>query len=400
MSVDEKQSGRFEAGKLSWLLQFPEPIEARYEAAHGRQRVATMRASIVVGLLIYNLYNITSVVLLPDILWSTVAVRVLGVTVVAVVFAVCLDGLSARWRERLALISLLGAALLPIGFYWVSNAAYAGYTVGEFGLMLAYGNMLLCLRFVHALVFTAVHVSVTLLAFDTKPGGDPGLQFAFSLQVVSAAIFTLYANYRTERQRCTGYLTALAAWQRSANAESVSQRYKTMSRTDSLTGLLNRRALDEELQRWFRGSRRPQEAGLAVIMLDIDHFKPYNDCLGHPAGDRCLGQVAKVLRSISARHGALCTRFGGEEFVIVVFDIQPGQAQAVADELADGVRALDIPHPARPDGKHCITVSVGVAMTRPGGGSHDADSLLAAADEALYSAKDNGRDRIEFPAIA
>lgn len=177
--------------------------------------------------------------------------------------------------------------------------------------------------------------------------------------------------------------------------------------TDGLTGLANRRCFDEVAPReWLRAQR--SGAPLSLLLVDIDHFKAYNDHYGHPAGDRCLQDVASAMRSVVRRPADLLARYGGEEFVMLLPETDARGAAAVAAQLIQAVDALARPHAASPVAP---VVSVSVGVSSHGGGpsvleeSADApaptlDRLVAAADEALYAAKKGGRRRACSLALA
>lgn len=164
-----------------------------------------------------------------------------------------------------------------------------------------------------------------------------------------------------------------------------------LSFLDSLTGLANRRRFDETLENeWRRGIRA--RTPLSVVMVDIDHFKPYNDSLGHPEGDRCLTAVAEVISNSVGRAGDLAARYGGEEFVVLIPAADRNAALAFGERLRQACEARAIPHPASPAGA-VITISVGVS-TRIPSDETTAASLVEEADAALYKAKQEGRNRV------
>ncbi len=158
---------------------------------------------------------------------------------------------------------------------------------------------------------------------------------------------------------------------------------------DGLTGVWNRRAFDERLAECWRTSLRKQQA-LAVILIDVDHFKFYNDMLGHPAGDECLRQVACALHDGVLRGNSMLARYGGEEFVALIEDADLDAARLSAERLRQAVIGLGLPHPRSSVASH-VTVSVGVASISANGLTTP-KTLLDAADAALYIAKRNGRD--------
>jgi two-component system chemotaxis family response regulator WspR len=146
-----------------------------------------------------------------------------------------------------------------------------------------------------------------------------------------------------------------------------------LARLDQLTGLANRRCFDEILAgEWQRAQRHGWE--LALVVFDVDEFKPYNDQFGHPAGDSCLRRLANAAREVVHRHGDLVARLGGEEFAVVLPQTPVGGAAAVA-------------------GREVVTISIGVASLRPNAEQRIED-LIEAADQALYAAKRAGRNRV------
>ncbi len=166
-------------------------------------------------------------------------------------------------------------------------------------------------------------------------------------------------------------------------------------RLDPMTQVANRLALGEAMQReWERARLRGMP--LALLMIDVDFFKAYNDHYGHIAGDRCLQRVAQALASAVQRSGELAARYGGEEFAVLLPGADELRAVAVAHRLREAVRELALEHQASPCGAQ-VTISVGVACVRPADGQpleHAQTTLFQQADEALYRAKQAGRDRV------
>lgn len=159
---------------------------------------------------------------------------------------------------------------------------------------------------------------------------------------------------------------------------------------DGLTGIPNRRYFDERLEEeWLRGAR--EQSWLTLIMLDVDHFKQYNDLYGHIAGDECLRAVARAISGGLLRPADVAARFGGEEFVLILPGTDANGAEFVANKVCKAVEALGIPHD-RSTASNFVTVSLGVATTVPAHGAQ-VSSLLAEADAALYAAKEAGRNR-------
>jgi diguanylate cyclase (GGDEF)-like protein len=164
---------------------------------------------------------------------------------------------------------------------------------------------------------------------------------------------------------------------------------RALSLTDGLTGVSNRRAFDERLDtEWRRCSR--VGAPISLIMVDIDHFKLYNDHYGHLAGDASLTMVAQAMRRAAARPQDVVARYGGEEFAILLPQVNAHGAERVALKLLAELKELAIPHPTSPTEPR-LTVSMGIAACVPAEGSVHAD-LVQAADAQLYEAKAAGRN--------
>ncbi|MBH9552537.1 diguanylate cyclase [Inhella gelatinilytica] len=166
---------------------------------------------------------------------------------------------------------------------------------------------------------------------------------------------------------------------------------RRMAFIDGLTGLHNRRALDERLQVELRHAAR-QGDSVAVALVDVDHFKRYNDQYGHLAGDEALRQVAAALQRSMLRPVDMAARYGGEEMVCLLPQTEAQGAQAVGERLRAAVEALALPHP-QSSAAPVLTISVGVAAGR-GRVDGDPTALLQAADQALYEAKRMGRNRV------
>ncbi len=159
---------------------------------------------------------------------------------------------------------------------------------------------------------------------------------------------------------------------------------------DPLTGIGNRRMFDSGLKREQRRAARTEHP-LALLMLDVDHFKSFNDTYGHPVGDVCLQSIASTIGRLAQRPADLAARLGGEEFAILLPETDTAGAVAIAERAQDAIRQLRIPHRHGVDG--IVTVSIGVAVVwpqRPDGGNAD---LVHLADASLYAAKAQGRNR-------
>ena len=211
-------------------------------------------------------------------------------------------------------------------------------------------------------------------------GGDDYLQKPVSDVVLRAKIRAM--------QRIVQMRHSLLVLTRKLDA--ANQELKRLSAVDGLTGVANRRMFDEALSREWRRSMR-QETELSIVMCDVDYFKKFNDTYGHQAGDECLKQVAFAMAKATERGGDLLARYGGEEFGIILPDTKLGGAAFVAERMRHSVAQLKLAHAGSDHGQ--VTISCGVssmvatADNRP-------EALLLAADQALYQAKQAGRNQV------
>lgn len=177
--------------------------------------------------------------------------------------------------------------------------------------------------------------------------------------------------------------------------KEANDKLEALSNTDGLTGIANRRYFDQMLlQEWNRALRT--NAPISLVMLDVDHFKHYNDKYGHLAGDACLQALAKALKQTARRAGEFVARFGGEEFVVLLPETDSQDAPEIAKRIQREIRALALPHEDVSPG--IITVSLGVVSMTPSK-EQIPEELVRQADLALYRAKNSGRNYLQFTTI-
>lgn len=186
-------------------------------------------------------------------------------------------------------------------------------------------------------------------------------------------------------------------WMKQRVAAQIQAELENQANTDRLTGLANRRLLDthvgKELRRMLRHARGGNKGNLlAVVVIDVDHFKRYNDTYGHTAGDVCLRAVAEAIQGCIARPGDLACRFGGEEFVLVLPETDEEGALVVAETVRSRVEQLARPHASSPVAD-VVTVSAGAAAVEVDNGLQ-IEQLIELGDKALYEAKQRGRNRV------
>ncbi|OBY89421.1 MULTISPECIES: GGDEF domain-containing protein [unclassified Pseudomonas] len=216
----------------------------------------------------------------------------------------------------------------------------------------------------------------------------------FTLVYLPIALFSLFISWTNIKGVRQAFLADLEERRQRAELASLNLRLQELATTDGLTGVGNRRALDLQLNESWHGMRahgRP----FALLMADIDYFKPYNDHYGHQAGDRCLCQVAENLVGTLRGGRANVYRYGGEEFAILLEATNAEDLRCVAERLREQVASQGIEHLHRPDSLRQLTISLGAAMANEGG-LHEPRELLARCDRHLYIAKQKGRNRVQL----
>lgn len=174
------------------------------------------------------------------------------------------------------------------------------------------------------------------------------------------------------------------AWEQNSYNNQLINRLDALAHRDPLTGAANRRAMNSILYDAIDNG-----GSFALIMLDVDFFKHYNDTYGHPAGDRCLIQVADALQRSTRQSEDVVARYGGEEFAIILFNATLPEAEAVADRVKQELKLTAIPHQASAVSTF-VTVSQGITCSAP---AKTAEQIVSDADAALYRAKESGRNR-------
>jgi len=286
-------------------------------------------------------------------------------------------------RELLdACLSLTAQACIVLILLRIPHP-HAAYYVFGIPFVALYSLTIARLRFPFALG-SAILVSLAFVVILPHIPSIPASTHSFQLAFVTASMgLGLFANHATERTARTSYLQFLAQRLQQENLSRDNAVLSLLAGTDPLTSLANRRSFDN-----FLAERAANGKGCALVLMDIDHFKAYNDTYGHQAGDLCLQVFAGNLRQ-NLRGQDFVARVGGEEFAMVLPGTDRDEAVRVTQRLHDSFREFGIPHEASPVAPH-LTFSAGIALCFD---SCPPDRLYAHADAALYKAKDQGRDR-------
>lgn len=371
---------------------FPSQLESKFNADTNSDRSRDLLLTMSLGCFFFFLSTLTDFAFTPDIGLIGLALRL---AVLPFVATVLLFGPRVQSQHRellLAFTAFVAVAILSL-IPFFSAAVQAPFSFTTAMLAMIYANTTLGLRFRKACYFTLFSCLLCgfMIVDYSRESGAIGA--AIILQLIVAGTFSLFANYRIERSVRLGYLLDVREGLRLKALSADREKLRTLSNTDVLTGVGNRGSFNS---RCAAALADPANAGASagLLMIDVDHFKAYNDYYGHVAGDRCLRAVAKQI-SASVRGGDdVVARYGGEEFVVFLLNILPDEAEALAKRICAAVNELRMPHLSRADGIVQVTVSVGVATTVIGAETSLID-LVEMADRALYAAKRKGRNRYE-----
>lgn len=363
-------------------LRFDAELERRYAEETQPQRLQFLTTVGIYGAVIYNVFLLSDWLSLND-MFSYVALGRLCLITPLFIFLLLLgQRMNSRWAvETIAATGTVLGSIMPLVVMIYSASPYRlHYQLGML-LIMVYCTMIQQLPARYAAVAMACMLVIQLVTTYIADFADFKTWQANALLFVATAVLLMLASYFLERGSRLSYLYAL-------RGRLLQAQLMAIALTDPLTQLFNRRHQGEVLSAiWARAQDTPMT--VAVILLDIDHFKAFNDSYGHLQGDECLKRLSRAIQQTAQEQGALAFRFGGEEILVLMTNAGASQARALAEALQAAVAQLDIPHPVLGEGAR-VTVSQGIAAgTAP---FIKADALIGSADSALYAAKNAGRN--------
>lgn len=221
------------------------------------------------------------------------------------------------------------------------------------------------------IIFVSAMTDTSFFAEGIRSGGDIYLFKPIVKEVLESMINAMHRIAKIQEE-----------------LHSTKLRMELLAHQDALTGLVNRRGFDNAVALELEHSRADRSP-LSLLLLDIDHFKAFNDHYGHPEGDACLTAVGKVLKSAACRPHDIASRYGGEEFAILLPNTKLEHAKIVADRVMDGMKQLAYSHEKSPTADH-VTISAGIVELQS---TETEDAFIKRADETLYKAKQAGRNQ-------
>ena len=365
-----------------------------------RQQDATQRKEARVAIwlagALYVFFSVTDIILIKDVYPYSVMMRFF----ISIAYVFVID-IQLRRNYDLNLIDKQCAIGIFSGYAaWIWLSSYSEYglsvsyylTYGTIFMMIS--NLYFNFRFKLAALTSGLIVVSFLIALFTIFPVSYEYTICIGALYISSYVLTLFVNWKLNEERYRVFLNSLHAEIRQKEASDRGAALLRLSTTDALTGLANRRATDDELRVLWEGWHSARQ-GFAVILIDIDYFKRFNDHYGHQEGDRCLIAVAEAMARATGRHQCALGRFGGEEFIALIRCGSREHAGLVAEEVRCAVENLQVQHEQRPDHSGFVTVSVGAAFSGDVGGDK-VERLVTEADRALYGAKASGRNRVRI----
>lgn len=358
-------------------LRFEGNLEREFQAFYTEGHLVRVRLAAYLATFLFALFVVIDLMTLPqEVSWWTVRIR-LGLIIPSFLLTLALSYVPG-WRRHIG-TAMFGAALIT----GIATVILLGIGL-KMGAQIPYEGILLIALFIYLIAclqwWRALFANlVTLAAFivmEVLYQTDPQARLYQIVFMCAANAVGAYGGYFLEHSARTMFL--------------INKLLNELAELDGLTGLSNRRTLNLHLDRIWRQAMRDQQ-DVAVAMIDIDHFKKYNDRYGHAQGDAALRAVADVISHHARRPLDITARYGGEEFAVVWYHPTASELAKMAEVLTRAVAALELPHADSEFGK--VTISVGVALMTPAAGQSSAN-VLRAADEALYQAKHLGRNRV------
>lgn len=300
---------------------------------------------------------------------------------------------SSLWMHGWAGLFFILGVIYFCGFMYFTPLNKPEYlvSIGMFVVALSAASAISNTASIYATLSFFIPITVPNVIFLFVYGGTAGTVAAFTI-VIYASI-ALYLLKKSNKAYEKSIFLNFKHKQEIEKRKKIEQKLHDISRKDSLTGLFNRRYFDEMLKvEMGRASRN--NLPLCLIMFDVDCFKEYNDTYGHVSGDNCLIEIADIANSFVSRHGDIIVRYGGEEFAIILPNIELDGAVLFANSLQEGIQKKRIAHAStKLSCLNCVTISLGVATLRAGKKT-SANDFIENADSALYEAKRFGRNRV------
>ncbi|GAP20264.1 GGDEF domain-containing protein [Leptolinea tardivitalis] len=371
-------------------LHFSEELENLFLRETSPYRQQQVAICLLIAVFMYDFFLITDRTMLSDIFTIVASIRLFVITPVLLLLVLLIyGGVQEKFREMSLPVLTFFIGISLIYFMSISQNPNKIFYHPGFLLIVIFANVVLRCQFTYAVASSlALFISYTFF-YPSLEAMPPEIRMVDTTMLFSCIVLTLYTNYTLEYEQRMSYLFSLRERIRQEAVLAQNRRLTRMVSTDPLTRLANRREVDDFIDRL---AEEPHPSQLSAIVLDIDHFKKYNDFYGHLAGDECLRHVAHEMRRVVQRKGDLIGRIGGEEFVALLPDADLSAGMEIAEKIRSSIYSKQIPH-AGSENDTCVTISAGVSSGIVSGKT-DIHTLMEEADAALYRAKAGGRNRV------
>lgn len=359
-------------------------------------RKRATRQGLWIAVAAYLLYSLTDILVVPDVAFHTITARfVIGILAVSIL------EMQLRARVSANIIDAWAATAVVLAYAsWLytarmtADAQAISYYMVFGAIFMMSVNLFFSFQFRLALVASVTVMLIFLNSLYAFPAMAPLQKLTLGAFCISCFVFTSYVNFKLNKERYKVFLNAVEARFQQKEATERGKTLLRLSNTDPLTGMENRRCIDQRLRTcWDNWQKEGQS--FAVLLIDVDFFKHYNDFYGHQEGDRCLILVANALSNAIEPFNATIGRYGGEEFIVLAQLDSREETGRLAEIICRTVRDMDLPHRQRRDGTSIVTVSIGASLTRSQTGSK-LEKVIHEADRALYAAKASGRNGIKL----
>lgn len=370
------------------VLNLPEKIEADYQAYKRERLLSFRRMCLLMGLLVACVLSLSETLVYQD-KWAELALLAYGLAFPYFIFNSILVGSKffVKNQEFVIVQIGIGCGLIVTAVLYYGGEAVVKYAINTYVLLLVFISGILQLsmsKSIYVIVFTLVLFNICVLWLNTQA---LHLVALYNLVYVGVGLIMLYFNYQHAVSRRKQFMQMMVVNSERDKVKAIKTKLRTMSSTDSLTGVTNRQELDKTLSaEWRRLCRTGND--LSIMMIDVDNFSQYNQQYGHKQGDAVLVDVAKAIQEAFKRSSDNVGRYEGDKFMVILPDTAAGEAELMCRSVCKRVRELK----QGSESSSAMSVSIGVASCRPDV-KKSYEDVIAQAKSALKQAKLNGKDQ-------
>lgn len=378
-----------------WRCPLPAALQPGWHESQVRENRRNQVTIIIVGWLAYLLFYFIESELYPEIAQLSLHLRLLiGLPSLPVLVWALMNVKNPLAVDAILLATVLLAASVSLYPIWQFDArpVSSGYLATSLNFVIAI-CLLVCIRFWWAVLACALMAGLLIATMAHLQGDWYQATLEFMGGYLPVYLFCLHLCFTRLANSRRAYVRSVLKDMQLRSLDTANQQLHQQADTDALTGIANRRAFDRAITDCLSAARDVRQRPFALLGLDIDYFKNYNDRYGHGQGDECLREVAQCLRRSMRSRNTSVYRVGGEEFAILAQDVHTLQdLQNFAQRIVESVAALGLEHDARPDALGYVTISLGACLVPCSAANLSEHTVLECADARLYEAKRSGRN--------